>query len=48
MNTQTEFEVVEEQVVETAEQVEAIELSLSDLDIVAGGARSRVRLSSIG
>jgi hypothetical protein len=38
MNAKSEFDLVEVASVETVEEVAAIEMSLSDLDIVAGGA----------
>jgi hypothetical protein len=37
MTTQTEFDLVEEQTVEIAQESDAIQLSLSDLDMVGGG-----------
>jgi len=37
MNTNTEFDSIEEQVVENLEKSDAIELSLTDLDMVGGG-----------
>jgi hypothetical protein len=38
MTTNTEFVAAEELVVETSEQSEQIELSLSELDMVGGGS----------
>jgi hypothetical protein len=38
MTTNTEFVAAEELVVETAEQSDTIELSLSELDMVGGGS----------
>jgi hypothetical protein len=40
MTTNTEYVAAEELVVETTEQVEQIELSLSELDMVGGGSIS--------
>ena len=40
MTTNTEFVAAEELVVETTEQAEQIELSLSELDMVGGGSVS--------
>jgi hypothetical protein len=37
MTTNTEFVATEELVIETSEQSEQIELSLSELDMVGGG-----------
>lgn len=38
MTTQTQFDLVEEQTVEVTQEADAIQLSLSDLDMVGGGA----------
>ena len=38
MTTQTEVNLVDEQAVEVAQESNAIQLSLSDLDMVGGGA----------
>lgn len=40
MTTNTEYVATEELVVETTEQAEQIELSLSELDMVGGGSVS--------
>jgi hypothetical protein len=40
MTTNTEYVAAEELVVETTEQAEQIELSLSELDMVGGGSVS--------
>ena len=40
MNAKTEFVAAEDLVVETTEQAEQIELSLSELDMVGGGSVS--------
>lgn len=37
MTTQTEFGLVDEQAVEVPQESDAIQLSLSDLDMVGGG-----------
>lgn len=36
--TRTETDTIEEQTIDTKEKVEAVELSLSDLDLVGGGS----------
>jgi hypothetical protein len=38
MTTKTEFDVLDDQTAECTREADAIELSLSDLDMVAGGA----------
>lgn len=38
MNTKSEFDLVEVQSVEAVEEAAPIKMSLSDLDMVAGGA----------
>jgi hypothetical protein len=40
MTTNTEYVAAEELVIETTEQAEQIELSLSELDMVGGGSVS--------
>ena len=38
MNTQAEVNLVDEQTVDVAQESNAVQLSLSDLDMVGGGA----------